>query len=83
MGFSQAQLNAIEEGIAGGTTTVSYDGKSVSYRSLDDMLRIRNIIMRALGLVPQQSATILVAHDRGYLGSNDSAGGDGTLISGF
>jgi hypothetical protein len=66
MAFSQAQLDAIEEGIASGTTRVSYDGKSVEYRSLDEMLRIRGIIRRALGLDPAGSNTVLVAHDRGY-----------------
>jgi hypothetical protein len=72
MAFSQAQLDAIEGGIASGTTSVSYEGKSVSYRSLDEMLRIRAIIRRALGLDPAASATVLVAHDRGYGdGGND------------
>lgn len=68
MGFSQVQLDAIEEGIASGATTVSYEGKSVTYRSIDDMLRIRAIIRRALGLDPAASATILVGHDRGFAG---------------
>ncbi len=68
MAFSQAQLDAIEAGIAAGTTSVSYEGKSVTYRSLDEMLRIRDIIMRALGISPQKSATVLVAHDRGFSG---------------
>lgn len=67
MAFSQAQLDAIEAGIAAGATTVSYEGKSVSYRSLDEMLRIRAIIRRALGIDPAASQTVLVAHDRGFL----------------
>lgn len=65
MAFSQVQLDAIEAGIASGTTSVSYEGKSVTYRSLDEMLRIRLVIRRALGL-DAGSQTILVAHDRGY-----------------
>ena len=68
MAFSQAQLDAIEDGIAAGVTSVSYEGKTASYRSIDDMLRIRDIIRRALGIVPQSSATVLVAHDRGFSG---------------
>jgi hypothetical protein len=47
MAFTLAQLDAIEEGIAAGTTSVSYEGKSVTYRSLDEMLCIRSIIRRA------------------------------------
>lgn len=65
MAFTQAQLNAIETGIAAGTTSVSYEGKSVTYRSLDEMLRIRAIIRSALGLV-EPPVTVLVSHDRGY-----------------
>lgn len=66
--FTQGQLNAIEAAIASGTTTVSYEGKTVTYASLDTLLRIRNIIQTALGVVPQKSATVLVAHERGYVG---------------
>lgn len=65
MAFSQAQLDAIEEAIAAGTTSVSYEGKSVVYRDLDAMLRIRAIIRNALGL-NTQPATVLVQHSRGY-----------------
>ena len=80
MAFSQAQLDAIEAGIAAGVTTVSYEGKNVSYRSLDEMLRIRDIIMRALGLAPMKSATVLVAHDRGFPGGVSA---DGILRTGW
>ncbi|MGY3278137.1 phage head-tail joining protein [Bradyrhizobium sp. S3.7.6] len=65
MAFSQAQLDAIEEAIAAGSTSVSYEGKSVTYRSLDEMLRIRSIIRSALGLTTQRP-TVLVEHSRGY-----------------
>ena len=68
MPFSQAQLDAIEDGIAAGVTSVSYEGKTANYRSIDEMLRIRDIIQRALGIVPQKSATVLIAHDRGFSG---------------
>ena len=73
MAFSQAQLSAIEAGIAAGTTTVAYEGRSVSYRSLDEMLRIRAIIRSALGLTTS-SSTVLAQHSRGYGGPID--GGD-------
>jgi hypothetical protein len=81
MAFTQTQLDAIEGGIAAGTTHVSYDGKSVEYRSLDEMLRIRDIIRRALGIIPQSSATVLAAHDRGF--PSPSTFGDDGLQSGF
>lgn len=65
MAFSQAQLDAIEAGIAAGTTSVSYEGRSVTYRSLDEMLRVRAIIRTALGLTPAP-VTVLAQHSRGY-----------------
>lgn len=64
MNFTQTQLDAIEAAIASGTTSVSYEGKSVTYRSMDDLLRARQIIRRALGL-ESGSTTILAAHTRG------------------
>lgn len=71
MAFTQAQLDAIEEAIASGATSVSYEGKTVSYQSLDQMLRIRAIIRSALGL-STQSATVLAQHSRGFAGSGES-----------
>lgn len=71
MAFTQVQLDAIEEAIASGATRITYEGKSVEYGSLDTLLRVRSIIRRALGLDPAASATILVAHDRGYSGSEN------------
>lgn len=41
MAFSQSQLTALETAIASGTRTVSYDGTSVTYHSLDEMMRLR------------------------------------------
>ena len=72
-GFSMAQLIAIEEAIASGSDTVSYDGKSVKYRSIDELLRVRSIIRKALGIDTSKSSTILVGHDRGF-GGNDEEG---------
>jgi hypothetical protein len=69
----QAQLDAIEGAIAAGVTSVSYEGKTSTFRSLDEMLRVRNIIMRALGLAPSASATVTVSHDRGYGGFGSDA----------
>lgn len=74
MAFTLAQLDAIENGIAAGVTTVSYEGKTASYRTLDEMLRIRDIIRRSLGIAPQKSATVLVAHDRGISGGISADG---------
>jgi hypothetical protein len=73
-GFTAERLLALEEAIASGARSVSYEGKSVTYGSLDEMLRVRSIIRSALGLDPV-SRTILVAHDRGFSGGRGEFGG--------
>jgi hypothetical protein len=50
MAFTQAQLDALESSIATGSMSCEFDGKRVQYRSLDEMMRIRETIRRALGL---------------------------------
>jgi hypothetical protein len=65
MAYTQADLDAIEAAILSGTSTVSYESKSVTYRSIDELFRIRAAIMRALGLSTTKK-TILIAHDRAF-----------------
>lgn len=81
MAFTQQQLTALENSIASGATRMSYQGRTVEFGSLDQMLRVRDIIRRALGLIPDTSATINVAHDRGYPGP--ATWGDDGIFSGF
>lgn len=50
MAFTQTQLDALETAIATGSLEASFDGKHVKYRSLDEMMRIRETIRGALGL---------------------------------
>lgn len=49
MAFTQDQLDAIEEAIASGTLEVQYSDKKITYRSLNDLLRTRDLIARKLG----------------------------------
>lgn len=48
--FTVKRLEALEEAIASGELTVKYSDKEITYRSLDDMLKARTIMMRVLGL---------------------------------
>ena len=48
--FTQADLLAIEQAIAKGALKVKYEDKEVTYRDLDEMLKIRDLIKNALGL---------------------------------
>jgi len=49
-GFTHAYLTALDEAIAQGVLTLSYEGKTVTYRSLADMLETRRLMRRELGL---------------------------------
>ena len=54
-GFTVEQYNSIIEAFASGSTSVSYSGKAIQYRSLDDMARIIQIMEVSLGLRPSSS----------------------------
>lgn len=54
MAFSQAQLDALDAAIASGTLRVTYDGKSVEYRTMDELMRARALVA---GAVARQAGT--------------------------
>jgi len=58
MAFTTTQLAAIEEAIASGTLTVKYSDKQVTYQSTTELLRVRDVIRRELGLVATASTRV-------------------------
>ena len=48
MAFTQQNLDAIEKAIATGTLSVEYNGKRVTYRSMSDLLKARDVIKAEL-----------------------------------
>lgn len=48
--YTQADLTALNEAIALGARSVSYNGQTVQYRSLDEMRAIRDQMERDLGV---------------------------------
>jgi hypothetical protein len=46
MAFSIDDLEALDRSIALGATTVQYSDRTVTYRSLSDMLRIRELMRK-------------------------------------
>ena len=68
MAFSQTQLDALEEAIATGSTRVKYADKEVEYRSLSEMLRLRDIIRRSLGLVDAGAGRVYPETSKGLSG---------------
>lgn len=65
MAFTSEQLAALEEAIAQGVTTVSYNGKTVTYRNLSDMIRLRDMMRKDLGVPAGNSTTILTKTGKG------------------
>jgi len=49
MAWTQTQLDAMNAAIAEGTLTVRFADRSVTYRSLNEMLRIRTLMMDEIG----------------------------------
>lgn len=43
-GFTHEQLVALKEAIASGELVVQYNGRRIQYRSLDEMIKAKNII---------------------------------------
>lgn len=78
MAFTLSDLDSLEEALISGAQRVSYEGKTVDYRSIDDMLRLRTIMRAALGLSVLPSKVIAV-HYRGYRGPMEQ----GQLYSGW
>ena len=50
MAFTSSDLTALDEAIASGALEVQYTDKRVKYRSIDDMIKVRNLIKKELGL---------------------------------
>lgn len=50
MGFTREQLSILEAAIAQGALDVNYGDKRVTYRSLNEMLRTRDLMKKELGL---------------------------------
>jgi hypothetical protein len=52
--WTQDQLDALEAAIAEGVQTVKYQDKEVTYRSLDEMIKVRSLMRKALGVETSQ-----------------------------
>lgn len=48
MAFTQAQVDALDNAIAGGLLSVRYGDKVTTYQSMDDMLKARAAMIRSL-----------------------------------
>lgn len=64
MAFTQTQLDAIEAALAQGTTRVKYENKEVEYRSLEELMKLRDLIRSELGLI-KKGQRLYASHDKG------------------
>lgn len=65
MAFTQAQLTALDDAIALGALEVRYQDKTVQYRSLSEMLQLRDLMRRELGLASAANTRIYPSHSKG------------------
>jgi hypothetical protein len=65
MAFTQTDLDTLNAAIATGTRSVRYGDKQVDYKTLDEMLRARQIIMAELGLLTVASKKFYARHNKG------------------
>jgi hypothetical protein len=69
MAYTLEQLTALQDSIANGALIVKYADKEVTYRSLDEMIRISNLMKAELGLASNNGKT-LASFNKGYIERN-------------
>lgn len=60
--YTQVQADALQAAIAAGVTNVSYQGKSVTYRSLDEMRLLLTMMNRDISGQPMQRRFLPVTY---------------------
>lgn len=68
MAFTLSQIEALEKAIAEGVTRVKYENKEVEYRSLDEMLKLLDLMRSSLGLKPR-AQRLLAKYSKGLNGA--------------
>ncbi len=67
MAFTQANLDAVEAAVASGELRILFDGREVVYRSMDDLVRARDVIKTSLqssGVLPTATRTSYASRSR-------------------
>lgn len=65
MAYTQKDIDAVERAIATGTLRVTINGKTVEYRSLDELLRVRDLMRRESGQGSTTSSRRLAVFRKG------------------
>lgn len=56
MAWTSSDLSNLEDAIAQGILSCTINGKTVTYRSLQDMLALRDVMRREIGLTTAENA---------------------------
>lgn len=64
MAWTQEDLNAIDQLIATGSKKIQYGDKIMEARPLDEMLKIKNMMQKELGL-PTGAGKVIVSASKG------------------
>jgi hypothetical protein len=68
MAYSQLQLDALDAAIAQGATSVRFNGRVIEYRSLTEMIKLRDSMRLELGIVQPAAARSRVINITGGKG---------------
>lgn len=62
--FTTDDLAAVNKAIANGTSEVRYKDRTVKYRSLDELIKVKSMMMRELNLATRPNR-VLASFDKG------------------
>jgi hypothetical protein len=63
--YTQEQLSALEAAVAQGVLTVEYGDKKVTYRSLNEMLRLIDMMRKDIGVSSKNGGKKFAQFDKG------------------
>lgn len=66
MAFTQSQITALEKAIASGSTRVKMGEREITYRNLDEMQRILDVMRRDVSGGSGKAAVYVSSTSRGY-----------------
>lgn len=64
MAFTLGQLQELEKSIAEGVLTTKYEDRLTTFRSLDEMQRLRRLMLKELGLIKSDLKRTRVATNK-------------------
>lgn len=63
--WTTTDLETLEKAVAQGTLRVKYADKEIEYRSLNEMLRLLDLMRKELGVAPKNGGRKFASFDKG------------------